>query len=417
MGKTTLNLSEIVGKGYAAFWNSRNRYLVCKGSRGSKKSKTSALKLIVNMMAYPEANSLVIRRYERTLRNSCYSDLVWAVNRLGVEKFWEFKISPLEIIYKPTGQKILFRGFDDAQKITSISVPHGVLCWVWIDEAFQITDENEFNKLDLSIRGKLPAGLWKQFILTLNPWSDSWWGKRRFFDKPSPDTLAITTTYQCNEWLDPADIAIFDKMAIEQPRRYRVEGLGEWGVSVGSIYENISETGLDFESLNRDKENRSFFGLDFGFTDPTAFVGGFINESQKTIYITNCFLTRGLTNPDIAERIKAQGLKNEIVACDAAEPKSIEELKNLGVNAVAAPKGADSVRYGIQLIQQYKILVDYRVPDFYNEITNYSWKLDSQGNPTDTPDHEFSHVPDALRYGVVSKLKSTNFSWQKIFKR
>ena len=236
MKQRKLKLSEIVGRGYASFWNSKQRYIVCKGGRGSKKSKTSALKLIVNLMAYKEANALVIRRYERTLRNSCYSDLVWAIHRLGVEQYWDYKVSPLEITHKLTGQKILFRGFDDAQKITSISVPTGVLCWVWIDEAYQIEDENEFNKLDLSIRGQLPDGLWKQFILTLNPWSERWWGKKRFFDNSNDDTLALTTNYLCNEWLDPADIAIFERMKLEQPRRYKVEGLGEWGLSTGTIY-------------------------------------------------------------------------------------------------------------------------------------------------------------------------------------
>jgi len=118
MKQRKLKLSEIVGRGYASFWNSKQRYIVCKGGRGSKKSKTSALKLIVNLMAYKEANALVIRRYERTLRNSCYSDLVWAIHRLGVEQYWDYKVSPLEITHKLTGQKILFRGFDDAQKIT-----------------------------------------------------------------------------------------------------------------------------------------------------------------------------------------------------------------------------------------------------------------------------------------------------------
>ena len=108
MKQRKLKLSEVVGRGYASFWNSKQRYVVCKGGRGSKKSKTSALKLIVNLMAYKEANALVIRRYERTLRNSCYSDLVWAIHRLGVEEYWDFKVSPLEITHKLTGQKSFF---------------------------------------------------------------------------------------------------------------------------------------------------------------------------------------------------------------------------------------------------------------------------------------------------------------------
>lgn len=174
-------LSKVVGKGYRDFWNSRRRYLVCKGSRGSKKSKTTALRLIVNLMSHPEANALVIRRYARSLRDSCFADLKWAIHRLGFDSDWRATVSPLEIVRISTG-KILFRGLDDGQKVTSFTVAQGVLCWVWCEEASQLESEAEFNKLDLSIRGQVPAGLWKEIALTLNPWSETWWGKRRFFE-------------------------------------------------------------------------------------------------------------------------------------------------------------------------------------------------------------------------------------------
>lgn len=198
-------LSEVVGKGYRDFWNSRRRYLVCKGSRGSKKSKTTALRLIVNLMSPPEANALVIRRYARSLRDSCFADLEWAIHRLGFDSDWRATVSPLEIVRISTGQKILFRGLDDGQKVTSVTVAQGVLCWVWCEEASQLESEAEFNKLDLSIRVQVPAGLWKEIVLTLNPWSETWWGKRRFFDKPNPEVTALTTTYLCNEFLDDKD--------------------------------------------------------------------------------------------------------------------------------------------------------------------------------------------------------------------
>ena len=131
-------LSEVVGKGYRDFWNSRMRYLVCKGSRGSKKSKTTALRLIVNLMSHPDANALVIRRYARSLRDSCFADLEWAIHRLGFGSDWRSTVSPLEIVQISTGQKILFRGLDDGQKVTSVTVAQGVLCWVWCEEASQL---------------------------------------------------------------------------------------------------------------------------------------------------------------------------------------------------------------------------------------------------------------------------------------
>ena len=249
------------------FWNSRTRYLVCKGSRGSKKSKTTALRLIVNMMSHPDANALVIRRYARSLRDSCFADLEWAIHRLGFDSDWRATVSPLEIVRISTGQKILFRGLDDGQKVTSVTVAQGVLCWVWCEEASQLESEAEFNKLDLSIRGQVPAGLWKEIVLTLNPWSETWWGKRRFFDKPNPEVTALTTTYLCNEYLDDKDWALFEDLRVNFPRRYRIEGLGEWGIAEGLIYPDAKIVSFDREAMKGRRDLKAFYGLRFYRSD------------------------------------------------------------------------------------------------------------------------------------------------------
>lgn len=151
-----IHLPDIVGKGYAAFWKYKGRYRVVKGSRASKKSKTTALNFIVRMMQYPLANLLVVRKVYRTLKDSCFAELKWAIHRLQVDSFWETKESPLEMTYKPTGQKIYFRGLDDPLKITSITVNIGFLCWAWLEEAYEITNEADFDMLDESIRGAVP---------------------------------------------------------------------------------------------------------------------------------------------------------------------------------------------------------------------------------------------------------------------
>lgn len=165
---SAIKLSEIVGGGYADFWHTDKRYRVVKGSRASKKSTTAALWYIVNLMARPRANLLVVRRYGRTLKDSCYAQLRWAIDRLGFSEYWHATTNPMELVFTPTGQKILFRGLDDGIKITSITVAKGVLCWVWLDEAFEVR-EDDFNKLDMSIRGQMPAGLYPQLTLTFNP--------------------------------------------------------------------------------------------------------------------------------------------------------------------------------------------------------------------------------------------------------
>ena len=143
-----VSLPEIVGKGYKDYWNFKGRYRVCKGSRASKKSKTTALSFIYRIMKYPQSNLLVVRKVFRTLKDSAYTDLRWAIRQLHVEQYWEYKESPLELIYKPTGQKVLFRGLDEPMKLTSITVDVGYLCWAWIEEAYEITKESDFDTLD-----------------------------------------------------------------------------------------------------------------------------------------------------------------------------------------------------------------------------------------------------------------------------
>lgn len=280
-----LSLQEVVGKGYADYWNTRCRYRVCKGSRGSKKSKTTALNLICRLYEYPESNGLCVRRYGNTLRDSVFSDLKWAIHRLGLDGYFECKVSPMQITRLSTGQKILFRGLDDGMKITSISVDRGCLCWVWIEEAFEISNEEDFDKLDLSIRGEMPEGYFKQITLTFNPWSANWWGKKRFFDQPDENTFTKTTTWECNEWLDESDRAIFRRMRETNPRRYRIEGAGDWGIAEGLIYPNARQEAFDTDSVRRIGGIRAAFGLDFGFTDPNALTCMLVDNAAMRIYV------------------------------------------------------------------------------------------------------------------------------------
>ena len=170
-------LPDIVGRGYKTFWNFKGRYRVCKGSRASKKSKTTALWFIYNLMQLPGSNLLVIRKTYRTLKDSCFTELKWAIKRLGVEQWWEVKESPLEMTYRPTGQKIYFRGLDDPLKVTSITVETGCLCWGWIEEAYEVSKEADFDMLDESIRGEVSEGLFKQWTFTFNPWNEHHWIK------------------------------------------------------------------------------------------------------------------------------------------------------------------------------------------------------------------------------------------------
>ncbi len=399
-----INLPDVVGKGYASFWHFKGRYRVVKGSRASKKSKTAALWYIVNMVQYPAANLLVIRKTYRTLHDSCYSELKWAVHRLGLDAFWTFKESPLEATFTRkdgTQQKIFFRGLDDPLKVTSITVEQGCLCWMWIEEAYEIMNESDFDMLDESIRGEVPDGLFKQITFTFNPWNEKHWIKKRFFDAPDSETLALTTNYLCNEWLYAADKKIFETMKKNNPRRYAVAGLGGWGIVDGLVYENWKEQEFTIEQIRKDYKIESAFGLDFGYTnDPSALFAGFIDVQNRKIFVWDEMYETGLSNKKIAENITSLGYGKERITADSAEPKSIDELKGYGLRVSGAAKGKDSINNGIQFIQDFEIIIHPRCVHFLTEISNYTWDKDKFNNKLNKPIDDFNHLMDAMRYAL-----------------
>lgn len=397
-------LPDIVGRGYGTYWNYKGRYRVCKGSRASKKSTTTAMNLIYRIMEYPMSNALVVRKTYRTLLDSCYAQLKWAVVRLGVKKYFDFKLSPLEIIYKPTGQKILFRGLDDPLKVTSVTVDVGSLCFLWIEEAYEIMSESDFDMLDESIRGEVPKGHFKQITLTFNPWNERHWIKGRFFDKKDNDILAITTNYTCNEWLDKSDLNVFERMKENNPRRYQVAGLGNWGIVDGLVYENFEERFFTLEDI---KDYKTVAGLDFGYTnDPTAFFIGFLDKKGSILYVWDEMYSKGLSNKKIYENIKNMGYSKEKITGDSAEPKSIDELKGYGLRIKGAKKGKDSILNGIQWIQDLKIIIHPRCNNFLTEISNYQWDKDKFGKALNRPIDDFNHLLDAMRYALEDDIQS-----------
>lgn len=393
-----ISLQKTVGGGYDEFWHNRSRYRVLKGGKGSKKSATTALNLIYRLMRYPDSNLLVVRAVMNTHRDSTFAQLKWAQARLGVSSLWQNSVAPLEMTYKPTGQKILFRGFDDVLKLASTTVPQGYLCFVWIEEAFEIAREEDFEKLDLSVpRGAVPEPLFKQTTITFNPWSEKHWLKARFFDRQDATTAAYSTNYLCNEFLDATDRAVFQRMKRENYSRYRVAGLGEWGVAEGLVFENYEEGVLEIPDSEAWKW-RSFFGLDYGYSsDPTAFIAFMANPADKLIYVFDEFYKTRMLNSDIAAQIKKMGYCKERIRADSAEPKSNEDLRRMGLSRVLpSVKGKDSVINGIMGIKEYKIIVNPACKNTLSELSSYVWDKEiSAGN---VPKDSNNHLMDAMRY-------------------
>lgn len=262
--------------------------------------------------------------------------------------------------------------------------------------------EEDFDMLDESIRGETAPGLFKQITLTFNPWNEHHWIKKRFFDYESdPDVLTLTTNYTCNEWLDTADLKVFERMRQNNPRRYAVAGLGGWGIVDGLVYENWQEQVYTLSEIQSKHELHSALGLDFGYTnDPSALFVGFLDQENRTLYVWDEMYEKGLSNKRIYESIQRMGYSKDKITADSAEPKSIDDLRDLGLRIRGAEKGKDSINNGVQYIQDLRIIIHPRCVNFLTEISNYTWDKDRFGHKINQPIDDFNHLMDAMRYGL-----------------
>lgn len=408
MNKKIIRLSELIAPTYKEFFNTKKTYVVCKGSRASGKSKAAALWIVLNMMKYPLANTLCVRQFAITLRDSVYADIKWAIHQCQVDHLWNCTVSPLEIIYIPTGQKILFRGMDDGYKLTSITVDKGILCWCLVEEAYQILREEDFDILDESIRGKLPEGYFKRMMLIFNPWQATWL-KSRFFDVVDENILAMTTTYLDNPWLSETDRQMFERMKRQNPKRYRVAGEGEFGLSEGQIFENwevqdLAELIPTFSNI--------YHGCDFGVQDANACISVDVEIGQKRIYIFDEYYRGNITLETLSEEIKKR-IGNRFITCDGAWSQNIIELNDKGIWALPARKGPDSIRHGILWLQDFEIIIHKDCVNTIKEFGLYRWDTDKFGNSVDKPVDKDNHSIDALRYAVEPLMQQSKMEAAK----
>lgn len=407
-----ISIKEQIGKGYNRFWNNKQFYRVVKGSRGSKKSKNTAINFIHRIMKYEWSNLLVIRRYSNTNRQSTYTDFKWAANKLKVAHLFKFNESMPEITYTPTGQKILFRGLDDPLKITSISVDVGMLAWVWVEEAYQIESMDDFDTVIESIRGMHDdPNFFKQITLTFNPWSERHWLKREFFDAETKrrNVFSDTTTFRVNEWLDEVDRQRMEDLYRTNPRRARIVCDGEWGVAEGLVFENFEVK--EFNPIEKIKElQETAHGMDYGFTnDPTTEVSSVVDLDNKEIWIYDEHYEKGMTTEDIYKMLEKKELLKSSITGDSAEPRLIKELQSRGVRRLrASVKGRGSVMHGINFLQGFKIYIHPSLENTIEEFNTYTFKQDREGNWLNEPIDDNNHIIDALRYSMERyHIKST----------
>ncbi|SDB96593.1 PBSX family phage terminase large subunit [Shouchella lonarensis] len=399
-----ISVSKLIGGGYNQFWHSKNFYRVVKGSRGSKKSKTIALNIIYRMMKYPWANTLVMRRFSNTLKQSCYTDLKWAIYQQNVSHLWKTNESLPELTYLPTGQKILLRGIDDPLKITSITVENGLLTWMWLEEAYELESEENFRTVVESLRGAHPdPSFFKQVTISFNPWHDGHFLKKIFFDEDTreDDTFAITTTFRVNEWLDEQDKKRYLSLYRTNPSRARIVCDGEWGVSEGLVFDNFQV--VDFDTLQKIKAIQEVtHGMDYGFSqDPTTLVSSVVDLSNKEIWIYDEHYEAGMVTEDLYHMLADKHLLKAHITGDSAEPRLIKELVTKGVRRLhKSIKGAGSIRQGISFLQGFRIYIHPSCTRTIEEFNTYTFKKDKTGKWLNEPVDANNHILDALRYSM-----------------
>lgn len=426
--KIEINLPDLIGKGYASFWTTKKRYRVVKGGRGSKKSTTTAMWFIYNIMKYPQANLVCIRDKMNTHRDSTYAELKKAATRFGVYHKWKFVENPLGAKYLPTGQKILFRGFDDPLNLTSLTVDVGVLCWAWWEEVYQIEDEEAFKTFDEGIRGEMPegSGLWKQQTLTFNPWVNSHWTKKRFFDNEDPNAFTLTTTHKCNEWYDDADHQLIEDLAITNPDRYKVVGLGEYGIPGGAYFDEFRSDIHVIEPFIIPQDWKRYISIDYGLDMLACY--WIAMDTHNKAYVYKELYQSNLVISEAAKAILDKCGKNEEIYQSFAPPDLWNRRQETGKSAaeIFMENGLYLYKADNNRIQGWYNMKEWLRPYsdeqeimtanlvFFKNCSNIIRCLPQvqadikDPNDVSTQPHELTHSVDSIRYFISGRPYPTN---------
>ena len=324
-------------------------HYVLAGGRGSTKSSYVSLEIPLLLMQNPECHAVILRKVANTLRNSVYTQMEWALDALRISDKWKMTISPMEMIRKATGQKILFFGVDDKAKIKSIKLPFGYVGVVWYEELDQFAGMEEIRNLNQSL---MRGGSKFWCFSSYNPpkSANNWVNEEMLLDEQ--DRLVHRSDYLSvnPDWLGPQFIYEADKLKAKNETAYRHEYLGEITGTGGAVFENVTEKRITDEEIQQFDRRR--YGLDFGFAvDPLAFVSMHYDSKREILYIFDEIYQPKLTNRQATVKIKKKITETALIRADSAEPKSIKELNELGLRAIAAKKGPDSVEFGIRWLQ------------------------------------------------------------------
>lgn len=378
------------------------RFNIYFGGAGSGKSRFVVQKMVYKYLKYAGRKCLVIRKIGKDIRDSIYAEFESVMSSFKMYEHVKFKDTLLHIEL-PNGSSFIFKGLDDNERIKSIADIDDII----IEEATEISLE-DFLQLNLRLRSRKPNN---QIYMMYNPtskanWVYEYWHVRKL----NPDTeFLLHTTYFHNRFLPQDYIDSIEVYKETNPTYYKIFSLGEFATLDKLIFTNWKIEEFNHKDiLNQNKEAIAVFAVDFGYTnDPTAFLAAVADKNSRRIHIYDEFQEKGLLNNEIAKKIISMGYGKEVIIADSAEPKSIEELRQNGLERVkGVRKGKDSVLNGIQYLQQFEIIVHPRCKFISEELANYTWQKDRNGFYVNKPIDTYNHGIDCARYSMAQVKKN-----------
>lgn len=371
------------------------------GGRGSLKSSTVSILVVLLIMQEQnkDIHAVVLRKVANTIRDSVFAQYIWAIGELGAAAYWESKVSPMELIYKPTGQKIMFRGADDPMKIKSIKVPFGYIGITHFEEKDQFAGRSEIRTiLQSTMRG---GSVFWNFESYNPPISRDNWANKDSLEERA-DRLCHKSTYleAPREWLGEQFIIEAEHLRDTDERAYQHEYLGIPIGTGGNVFEKLELRDISDEEISR--FDRIYQGVDFGwFPDPFAFIRLHYDRAQETIYLIDEIYQNKLSNEESSKMIYERGYTDARIVCDSAEPKSVADFRAMRLPAIEAVKGAGSVEYGMKFLQRRTIVIDRRrTPHAYDEFVGYEYERNKEGEIISGYPDANNHLIDAVRYAL-----------------
>lgn len=406
-----VKISSVIGPAFYDLahdvFNHGHTHYDLSGGRGSLKSSCISILIPALIVMHPNTHACVFRKVRDTIRDSVFAQYIWSIDKLGMADYWESRVSPMELIYKPTGQKIMFRGTDDPMKLKSIKAPFGYIAFTHFEEKDQFAGRKEIRTiLQSTMRGGETFWNFESYNPPIS--RDNW--ANLDSEEIRSDRLCHKSTYldAPREWLGEQFIAEAEYVKATNEREYQHEYLGMAVGTGADVFENLEIRPITDEEISH--FDRIQNGIDWGFyPDPWAFNRMQYDAARRILYIFDELTGYKQGNKETAERVLDKGLThNDRIIADSAEPKSVNDYRSFGLNCIGAQKGPGSVEYSMKWLQQLtKIVIDpIRCPDTKKEFSSYEYERDKDGELiSGYPDKNNHHI-DAVRYG-------TELIWRK----